>query len=124
VIQSVAIGQGWHWQTMVFSTLAILQLGHALAIRSERTSTFALGLRTNVPLVLAVGATFAIQVALIYVPALQPIFGTQALGPFELAVVLVASTLAFVAVEIEKAWFRGRDRRRPPTAQQELPQAA
>jgi P-type Ca2+ transporter type 2C len=86
-------------------------------------STFSLGLGTNVPLVLAVVGTFAIQVALVYVPALQPIFGTAALGIVELAVVLAASTLAFVAVEFEKAWFRGRDRRQP-TVGQELPRAA
>ena len=29
---------GWPWQTMVFTTLALLQLGHALAVRSERES--------------------------------------------------------------------------------------
>jgi hypothetical protein len=29
---------GWPWQSMVFTTLALLQLGHALAVRSERES--------------------------------------------------------------------------------------
>jgi P-type Ca2+ transporter type 2C len=113
VIQALAIDRGWHWQTMVFSTLALLQLGHALAIRSERTSTFRLGLRSNLPLAAAVIGTFAIQLALVYVPALQPVFGTAALGPVELAIVLAASTLAFIAVEIEKAVFRMREARRP-----------
>ena len=31
-----ARAMGWPWQTMVFTTLALLQLGHALAVRSER----------------------------------------------------------------------------------------
>jgi hypothetical protein len=31
------------WQSMVFTTLALLQLGHALAVRSERESLFSLG---------------------------------------------------------------------------------
>jgi Ca2+-transporting ATPase len=107
-IQALAIEAGWHWQTMVFTTLSLLQLGHAMAVRSERTSTFALGLRSNVPLALAVVGTLAVQLALIYVPALQPIFVTEALGLEELAIVLVASTAAFVAVELEKAAFRRR----------------
>ncbi len=115
-IQATAIEAGWHWQTMVFTTLSLLQLGHALAVRSERTSTFSLGLRSNLPLALAVGGTLVIQLALVYVPALQPIFVTEALGAEELAIVLVASTTAFVAVEIEKLFVRRRDRRAPAAA--------
>jgi P-type Ca2+ transporter type 2C len=107
-IQAFAIDAGWHWQTMVFTTLALLQLGNALAVRSERISTLRLGLRTNVPLAVAVGGTLLVQLALIYVPALQPIFVTEALDAHELAIVLVASTAAFVAVELEKAVVRRR----------------
>ena len=107
-IQATAIDAGWHWQTMVFTTLSLLQLGHALAVRSERTSTFVLGLRSNLPLAVAVIGTLLVQLALVYVPALQPIFVTEALGPQELAVVLVASTAAFVAVELEKLVLRRR----------------
>ncbi len=101
-VQAYAIGQGWPWQTMVFATLALLQLGHALAIRSETDSLFRLGLRSNLPLTIAVAATFVVQMALIFVPALQPIFGTVALTLPQLALVLVASTLGFAAVEVEK----------------------
>jgi Ca2+-transporting ATPase len=107
-IQGLAIEAGWHWQTMVFTTLALLQLGNALAVRSERLSFFRLGLGTNVPLALAVGGTLLVQLALIYVPPLQPIFVTEALGLPELAIVLVASTAAFVAVEVDKALLRRR----------------
>ena len=101
-VQAYAIGQGWPWQTMIFATLALLQLGNALAIRSETDSLFRLGLRSNLPLTIAVAATFVVQMALIFVPALQPIFGTVALTLPQLALVLVASTLGFAAVEVEK----------------------
>ncbi len=101
-VQAYAIGQGWPWQTMVFATLALLQLGHALAIRSETDSLFRLGLRSNLPLTSAVAGTFVVQMALIFVPVLQPIFGTVALTLPQLALVLVASTLGFAAVEVEK----------------------
>ena len=37
------------WQTMIFTTLALLQLGNALAIRSERQSFFTLGPNSNRP---------------------------------------------------------------------------
>jgi len=39
------------WQTMIFTTLAFLQIGQALASRSTDESLFTLGLRTN-PLLL------------------------------------------------------------------------
>jgi Ca2+-transporting ATPase len=106
-VQAYAIGQGWPWQTMVFTTLALLQLGNALAVRSETDSLFRLGLRSNMPLTLAVAATLVVQLTLIYAPAVQPIFETVALTPVQLSVVLAASTLGFVAVETEK-WVRRR----------------
>jgi Ca2+-transporting ATPase len=96
---------------MIFATLALLQLGNALAIRSETDGLFELGLRSNLPLTIAVAASFVVQMALIFVPALQPIFGTVALTLPQLALVLVASTLGFAAVEAEK-WVR-RSRQAP-----------
>jgi Ca2+-transporting ATPase len=109
-VQAAALDLGWHWQTMVFSTLAFLQLGHALAVRSERESFFRLGWRTNVPLAAAVLGTVAIQLLIIYLPLLQPIFETEALSPVELGVMLAVSTLVFVAVEVEKWVGRRRGR--------------
>ena len=109
-IQALAIALGWSWRTMVFSTLAFLQLGHAMAVRSERESLFRLGIGTNRALAMAVALIVVMQLALIYVPLLQPIFETEALSAAELAVVLAASPLAFVSVEIEK-WI-GRRRAR------------
>ena len=111
-IQAIAIHAGWHWQTMVFTTLALLQLGNAVAVRSERLSAFSLGMRTNLPLALAVGGSLVVQLALVYLPALQPIFVTESLGPAELAIVLVGSSAAFLAVEAEKALRRRRGRER------------
>jgi P-type Ca2+ transporter type 2C len=104
---------GWPWQTMVFTTLALLQLGHALAVRSERQSFFALGARSNLFLLGAVAGAVVIQLSILYLPGLQRLFHTQALGPVELGLVLVASTAAFVAVELEKWGIRRRSRRLP-----------
>ncbi len=107
-IQAFSINVGWHWQTMVFSTLAFLQLGNALAVRSERESIFRLGWLTNKPLLVAVLAIVVVQIAIIYLPPLQAIFETQALSPLELLVLLAASPAAFIGVEIEKWFIRRR----------------
>jgi P-type Ca2+ transporter type 2C len=102
---------GWPWQSMVFTALALLQLGPALAVRSERESFFSLGARSNPVLLGAVVGAVAVQLAILYLPVLQALFGTELLGPVELVVVLVASTAAFLAVELEKLIIRRRSRR-------------
>jgi Ca2+-transporting ATPase len=70
---SINSGNG-HWQTMVFTVLCLTQLGHVLAIRSEKESLFSQGLLSNKPLLGAVLFTFVLQMATIYLPFLNPIF--------------------------------------------------
>jgi Ca2+-transporting ATPase len=97
-----------HWQTMVFTVLCLSQMGHVLAIRSERESLFSQGLFSNRPLAGAFLLTFALQMATIYVPALNPIFKTAPLTIGELGLTLAMSSVVFVAVEIEKLFKRRR----------------
>lgn len=94
-----------HWQTMVFNVLAMSQLGHVLAVRSARTFLFRQGLLSNMPMILAVGATVLLQVAVIHIPALNTLFKTQPLSLTEWGICLGMSAIVFHAVEIEK-WFR------------------
>ncbi len=91
-----------HWQTMVFTVLCLSQMGNVLALRSERESFFSQGLFSNKPLLGAVILTFALQMATIYVPFLNPIFKTEPLSPGELFLTLVLSSVVFLAVEAEK----------------------
>jgi P-type Ca2+ transporter type 2C len=93
-----------HWQTMVFTVLTLSQMGNVLALRSERVSFFRLGLWSNRPMLGAVLLAFMLQLATIYVPALNPIFKTEPLDPEELGFCLALSTVVFCAVEVEK-WF-------------------
>ncbi len=93
-----------HWQTMVFTVLTLSQMGNVLALRSERESFYTLGPLTNLPLLGAVLLTFALQMATIYIPALNPIFKTESLDLDELLLCLALSSIVFIAVEIEK-WF-------------------
>ena len=95
-----------HWQTMVFTVLTLSQLGHVLAIRSERESLFAQGVFSNRMLVAALALTFVLQMAVIYVPWLNPIFKTEPLSVGELAACLALSSVVFLAVELEKALLR------------------
>jgi Ca2+-transporting ATPase len=98
-----------HWQTMVFTVLCLSQMGHVLAIRSERESIFSQGLKSNKPLLGAFVLTFALQMATIYIPALNPIFKTEPLSLGELLFTLLLSSVVFFAVEIEKLIKRRKE---------------
>ena len=95
-----------HWQTMVFTVLTLSQMGHVLAIRAERDSLFSIGVFSNPLLVFAVSLTLGLQMATIYLPALNSIFKTEALNMNELALCFVLSSVVFFAVEIEKWMIR------------------
>lgn len=101
-----------HWQTMAFTVLCLSQMGHVLAVRSETESLFKTGFFTNKPLLFAVALTFALQMATIYVPFLNPIFKTMPLSAGELAFSLALSSVVFFAVEAEKTVKRRIQRQR------------
>ncbi|OIO74650.1 MAG: ATPase [Zetaproteobacteria bacterium CG1_02_53_45] len=95
-----------YWQTVVFTVLTVSQLFHSLAVRSESRSLFSIGLLSNLPMLGAVLLTLVLQLAVIYLPALNEIFHTQPLPLFDLAACLMLSSLVLVCVEIEKWLIR------------------
>jgi Ca2+-transporting ATPase len=115
----VSLGMGWffwdasggeesfHWRTMLFTTLTLAQMGNALALRTNKDSLFQVGILSNPAMLGAVLLTFVLQLAVIYVPFLQTFFDTQALTLNELLLSLAASSLVFIAVELDK-WRRRR----------------
>ncbi len=104
--QAISLKYNMHWQTMVFTVLCLSQLGHVLAIRSEKESLFKLGLFSNKPLVLSVIFSILLQLIIIYCPIFNRIFHTQALNLYELILAFILSSIVFIAVEIEKAFKR------------------
>jgi P-type Ca2+ transporter type 2C len=95
-----------NWQTMVFTTLTLSRVGLAGAMRSEENSLFRIGLFSNKPLLTAIVLTISLQILVIYMPILQPIFRTEALSIANLMISLGLSSLPFWAIEIEKQFSR------------------
>ncbi len=94
------------WKTMVFTTLCLAQMGHAIAIRSNTQLTIELNPFTNIFVWAAVIVTTFLQLLLIYVPPLRTFFGTHYLSLFELMVCFGFSALMFVWIEMEKLFIR------------------
>ncbi len=96
------------WKTMVFTTLCLAQMGHAIAVRSDTQLTIQMNPKTNPYLWGAVGLTTVLQLLLIYFPPLRSFFGTHFLSFTELSICLGFSALMFVWIEMEKVvykWF-------------------
>jgi Ca2+-transporting ATPase len=106
------VGAHWYrigdpaWQTLLFTTLIFAQLALAMGVRSEETSIFRLGFFTNRSMVLAVLLTVALQLAVVYLPFLQALFGTTALPPRDFGIALLASLTIILAVEVWKWGYR------------------
>lgn len=94
------------WKTMVFTTLCLAQMGHALAVRSNTKLTIQLNPFSNPYLLGAVAVTTILQLLLIYVPPLRAFFDTHFLDPIELAICFGFSALMFVWIELEKLFIR------------------
>jgi P-type Ca2+ transporter type 2C len=105
-VQSAALAADWPWRTMVFTTLAFLQLANALAMRSEHQFVLRIPVRTNLWLFGAVALSAIAQLAVVYLPALQRVFETESLDARQLGVVVVVSLVAMLVVELDK--WRGR----------------
>jgi Ca2+-transporting ATPase len=94
---------GLPWQTMVFTTLCLAQMGHALSARSDRP-LIQMDPWSNPWLIWAVVLTSGLQMLLLYVPWLAKFFGTTPLTLNELLVCVGVSAVFFVYLELEKIW--------------------
>ena len=95
-------GNPERWKTMVFTTLCLAQMGHAIAVRSNTQMTYEMSPVSNPFVLAAVILTTILQLMLIYVEPLRNFFGTHMISLTELAICFGFSTLMFVWVELEK----------------------
>jgi P-type Ca2+ transporter type 2C len=93
------------WKTMVFTTLCLAQMGHAIAVRSDSRMTFQLNPFSNPYVLGAVLLTTVLQLLLIYVPPLRGFFSLHVLSGGELAICFGFSALMFVWIELEKLFI-------------------
>jgi Ca2+-transporting ATPase len=92
-----------HARTIAMTTMVLFQFFQAWNSRSEMQSIFRMNPLSNPFLFYSMIAAFLAQIAVIYVPALQWIFRTEALTAIEWVKIAVVAITVIVAVEIEKA---------------------
>jgi Ca2+-transporting ATPase len=117
VLMTAEIVPLFHWtlaregltmaRTMAFTTMTMFEMFNAFNCRSERHSIFKVGPFANRWLVLAVLSSILLQAAVIYMPFLQSVFGTAALGLADWLLVIAISSSALIVVELGK-WLAPR----------------
>ncbi len=90
-------------QTMTFLLISVFELFQAFSCRSTIHHAHHVGLFRNPYLLLAIGASSLVLAMVIYVPSLQPLFGTVALSWMEVATIVVISFSGYVVIETTKA---------------------
>ncbi|MFN2284692.1 MAG: cation-translocating P-type ATPase, partial [Anaerolineae bacterium] len=109
LIAAITLGVGYFyytpgsvvWQTMMFTTLAFTQIGHALGLRAAGKNLLA-GLRANPVLIGVAVLTTLLQLAAVYVPFLDTFFQVTPLSAADFALCVGLGGVVWVAVEIEK----------------------
>ena len=114
VMMLYAARTGAPWQTMVFTTLCLAQMGHALSARSDKP-LFQVAPFSNPWLLWAVLLTSGLQMLLLYVPALSTFFGTTPLALHDLLVCVGFSLVFFLYLELDKLWRLWRRRNQANT---------
>jgi len=94
-------------QTMIFTTLALMQVAQAIGTRSNTESLRTIGFSTN-PLLLAItGLVTVLQLVAVYTP-LRNFLDLEPLGVVDLAVCVAAALGLLVVLEAVKAVARSR----------------
>jgi Ca2+-transporting ATPase len=94
---------------MIFTAIAFMQIGQALASRSQVVSFFQLGIFTNPTLLVMAVVTFLLQLVAIYVPFFEDFFQITPLSVPQLLLCIGLGILLFMLIEGQK-WVIARQR--------------
>ncbi len=107
-VLSLTVGIAYHeadrveFQTMMFTSLAFLQIFQALATRSDTESLFRLGMRSNMVMTGTVALVVAVlQLLAVYTP-LREFLGLERLSLGDLAICVGLGAVLFVMIELDK----------------------
>jgi magnesium-transporting ATPase (P-type) len=90
--------------TMTFAGIVIAQVGNVLACRTSKLSVFKTSISSNKWIWFGIASQISILSFLVYVPFMQTLFGTTALGLFDWAFLAALAVIVVFAEEIRK-WF-------------------
>ncbi len=112
-LSALGVGIWYHendiaqWQTMIFTTVALMQVFQAFATRSQTESLRRIGWRSNAALVAVAAVVVALQLVAIYSP-LNGLLDLEPLTAIDLLVCVALGMSLLIALELVKALERRR----------------
>jgi Ca2+-transporting ATPase len=100
-----------HAQTIAFVTLCCSELLRAYTARSEYHSVFKVGVFSNKWMNWAVGVSFLLVLLVVYLPFLQPFFGTESITLVDWIEMAPFFLVSPIAMELVKIYIRKRKAR-------------
>jgi Ca2+-transporting ATPase len=94
-------------RTLAFTTLVIYEMFNVINCRSLRYSMFKIGIFSNRKLIYAIMVSVAMQLIVIYVPAIQIGFRTVALGILDWVIVIAVASTALIITQLKIKIFGG-----------------
>jgi calcium-translocating P-type ATPase len=99
--------------TVAWLGIVACQVGTAFAVRTDHASLRSVGVFTNRLLLAGIAVALAFAAALVYLPALNTVFGTAPLAPAQLAIVAPFPFIVWGADEIRRFLVRHYQARHP-----------
>ncbi|MBN1153526.1 cation-translocating P-type ATPase [candidate division KSB1 bacterium] len=90
------------WQTIIFTSLAFMQIGQALGSRSFQRRFFSINIKTNPAIFIMIVLTIVLQLMAIYAPFLSKFFNVTPLSIKELLICVFMSAITHLYVKFEK----------------------
>ncbi len=88
--------------TMTFAGIVVAQAGNVLACRTSKQSIFKTSIKTNKWIIAGIVSQISILAVLVYVPVMQHVFGTTALGVTDWIYLISLALIVVFAEEIRK----------------------
>jgi Ca2+-transporting ATPase len=107
VAQPVALAEA---QTMAVTTVILFQIFYMLNCRSLHHSVFKIGLTSNVTVYIGIALVLILQLAFVYVPFMNWLFGTVPLDGQEWLICVLVASVVLPVIGIEKALGHRRER--------------
>lgn len=95
-----------HSQTMAVTFIIFFQIFYLINCRSLKDSVMKIGFFSNGFIFLGIGSILLLQALFIYTPFMQKVFGTTSLEGKDLLIPLVAGSVIFVVISLEKWIFK------------------
>jgi magnesium-transporting ATPase (P-type) len=97
-------------QTLVITALVLFQIAYLLQCRTLDRPVREIGLFSNPTIFAGIGILILLQLAFVYLPVMNDLFGSAPLAASDWSLAAVAAALVFPAIASEKRWRRRRSR--------------